>query len=398
MAAVVKRSAVSCWLWGLCGGLLGGAVAGLWGGDAANAQPNAVAPEPAALQTAQLPELPEELPKGYVIEAKDRVRWIYPTSATDEVAELQQAQPDIWNKVTQELGQEVAADLDIRVAIEPTDMRRLAGGRPLPAYATGVALPHQGLILLSLTAPQTWMRPNMVQLLTHELSHVALYRAVAGGRVPRWFSEGVAIHQAGERSLARIRTLWMGALAGKLMRADQLSGAFPKDHHEVALAYAQSADLVRYLLEGTDDRKRFGDLISKLRDGETFTDAVASAYHVDLGYIEREWRNEITGRYGRWPSALAGLTGIWSIGALLLVVGFVRTRRQHHRTLAQWQAAEAEAAARLTRQRRAHAEASRTPATGTNRVDEVFDRLADSRRNPAEIPTIEHEGRNYTLH
>lgn len=365
------------------------------------ATPNQAASNASTTASAgQLPPLPAKLPQGYLMEAQDRVRWIYPESASDTVADLQAALPDQWRALARTFGQELPADLDIRVAIDPSDMRRLVGGRVLPDYASGVAFPAEGLILLSLTAPESWQRPDMGALLAHELSHVALERAVGGTKVPRWFTEGVAIHQAGEQSLARIRTLWTGTLAQRLMPVEALSNAFPVRHHEVDLAYAQSADLVRYLLDGEDDAHRFRDLIAAMRRGETFEQAVQTAYHVSLGYIEREWRSQVTRRFGRWPSILAGLTGVWALGALLLLLGYVRTRRRHHRTLAQWEAEEAASEAGLS----FRAVTEQMPLTEENdnprphRVDEVFDQLEERRREPSGVPTVEHEGRSYTLH
>ena len=65
--------------------------------------------------------------------------------------------------------------------------------------------------------------PNASVGSAFELSHVALHRAVDGHPVPRWFTEGVSIHQAGERNIARIRTLWQGAVQRRLPQ--ELAGA-----------------------------------------------------------------------------------------------------------------------------------------------------------------------------
>lgn len=363
---------------------------------------------------AERPALPSPIPNGYTVEKRGAVRWIYPTSATDEAAELMEAQPAAWRKLQSAFGSELSPELDIRIGIHPDDMRRLAG-RPLPSYASGVAIVGEGLVLLSLTAPETWLRPDMQKLLVHELSHVALHRAVAGHTLPRWFTEGVSIHRAGERNIVRIRTLWQGAVQQRLIRLEQLSNAFPADHHSVDLAYAQSADLVRYMLDGRDERARFRELIGLLREGVAFETAVHRAYHVTLGYLEREWRNQIQRRYGRWPSVLVGLTGVWALAALLLVAGYIRTRHRHRRTLRQWAHQEAEQdrveqdAATIQLPASAQAlpqaqplsiqvaePAAREQEAPVSHVDRILDRAL--RDDGDDIPTVDHDGRNHTLH
>ena len=353
--------------------------------------------------------MPERLPGGYVMEAQGDTRWIYPESAQDEVAELQAKYPEALDGLEKAFGVGLARELDVRIAHQASEMATLAPGHRVPDYATGVAYPAEGLILLSLAEPFSFTRPNMEQLFVHELSHVALHRAVTGRPIPRWFTEGVAIHQAGEHSLARLRVLWETAVRRQLQPIDQLYRQFRGEHHEVNVAYAQSADLVRHMLEGADDRSRFRKLIAALRDGVfdrehgpiDFHSAVRSAYGVDLQYIEREWRNGLVRRFGRWPSLLSGLTLLWGITAVFLLIGYIRARRRHHRTLAAWSIEEEREAAAL-QQVQLQLEPLQIAVTETpapnHRLDEFMDRFQRRGGPDNEIPTIEHEGESHTLH
>lgn len=366
---------------------------------AASPAPGAAAPQPPA-PAVTLPPPPARLPAGYDIESHGEVRWTYPARAAHLAQTLIRATPEIWAALGHDLGQPLPPALDIRIAVNPDDMAKLAG-RALPDYASGVAFPAEGLVLLSLTAPETWLRPDMRQLLTHELAHVALHRAVGGQPVPRWFTEGVAIHEAGERSIARIRTLWTGAVQRRLIGVDRLSAAFPRQHGQVDLAYAQSADLVRYMLDGSDERARFRRLIGLLREGRGFDTAIQGAYKVSLGYLEREWRGQIQRRYGRWPSVLIGLTGIWGLAALALIFGYFRARRHHHATLQQWALQEADQDAALAAPAVAQAVPPPPPrlqAQPVSAVDRLLERPPLGREADPEIPTVQHEGQQHTLH
>jgi len=348
-------------------------------------------PEPTAANLETGP-----LPAGYTSENDGSVRWTYPLAATDEVRALRNSQVRLWHRVVAELGAAVPANLDIRVAITPEQMRGLvAPYTPLPGYADGIAFPEAGLVLLTLTEPETFLRPDMQTVMTHELSHVALHRAVHGTPLPRWFSEGVAVQQAQESSFNRTRTLWEGTLRGGLLSLDALSTAFPVRHSAIDLAYAESADFVGFMMSGGDERARFRSLLRELANGRAFPDAIQTAYHVPLGYMEREWHSTLTQRFGRWPVLFMGLTSIWVLGAVLLVVGYARTRARHRSTLQRWAIEEAPV---VTVSPSAAPPPTAAPPTAAaqSSLDDFFDNRR-AKHDPG-IPTVVHDGRSHTLH
>lgn len=345
-------------------------------------------------------------PAGFVEEHAHGNRWLYPEAAAAQVRELQVAAEQSWRQVTSELGVELPSNLTIRVGRNPDEMQSLATreGR-LPAYASGVALPDRSLIFLTLTAPETWELVDVHSVLTHEMSHVALHRAVKGHALPRWFVEGLAVDQAGERSLARVRTLWEGTIGGDLIALSGLSDGFPAHHHGVNLAYAQSADFVRYLKRGPHGVLRMSRVITAIANGKTFESAVLEHYRAPLATLEREWREYLRQRFSQWPLLLSGLTGVWFLLAVLLVVAYVRARRTHHRTLERWGEEEA-AFDRLVEPQSAPPvrsaseppplppDASHLPPMFTQDGVEVPRVL----RDPSGIPTIQYGGENHTLH
>jgi hypothetical protein len=346
----------------------------------------------------------DKLPNGYTSHMAGAVRWTYPTAARGEVEALQATHVQAWSDLSEMLGVPLAADLDIRLAVNPEDMQVLAPkGAKLPAYASGVALSKHGIVLLSLTTPKTFRRPDMRGLLVHELAHVALHRATLGHGSPRWFSEGFAIHAADEHSLARLRVLWEGALRGNLQPLSSIDHEFHGHDDAVDLAYAQSADFVRYLIEGADEHARLHALVGHLAAGQTLEDATQAAYGLPLPQLERAWREALLSRFGRWPTLLTGLTVVWVIGAVFLVVGYVRVRRRHRRVLARWETQEKRDIP-IAAQPAAVAPPPPPPANAVSASrpppvpDQVFDHLDAERRRDPEVPTVHHEGQNHTLH
>ncbi len=296
---------------------------------------------------------------------------------------------------------------------------------------------------MALQAPQTWEAPDLAELLRHELTHLALADAVGGHHVPRWFDEGLAVHESGELPMARFWALWDATLSKGLLPLEDLDRGFPSNRYQVNIAYAESADFVRYLMRDAD-RARYGSLVDRVRAGVPFGRALEDAYGTDMHKLEYEWRSERSHRFGLAPM-LTGSGLLWIAMAGLMVAAWVKRRRRAKATLAQWaREEEAELGAALAATRRlansrghgalgehapvhgfgAHASVeelglrARAHETGTDgtrpietggrpagdagtvgEVGEVAAAPAGRGLNvPRSVPVVEHDGRWYTLH
>ncbi|UJR80522.1 peptidase MA family metallohydrolase [Sandaracinus amylolyticus] len=363
----------------------------------------------AQFEASALPEAPE----GFVTRVVGEVRWDHPRAASPLVDELVATLGREWPRIERELGRDIDDALVIRIARDPEEMAALAPpSAPPPGYAVGVAYPATGLVLLTLSAPSTWERPSVPQVLTHELSHVALHRAAAGRPVPRWLSEGLAIHQARERSFERVQTLWEATVRGTLLPLDDLSRGFPAQAHRVSVAYAESADFVEWLrLRGGDDA-HFRELVSRIARDQPFETAVSQTWSAGIGQLEHEWREGLSERYGAMP-LLLGTGLIWALIGVLVVLAWWRRRRDAKRTLDRWGAEEATAAraaavariAVVTTTRPVRDDATADDSDPSDEDDDSDDgdddasppREARGPRDP-HVPTIVWEGRSHTLH
>lgn len=340
-----------------------------------------------------LPEPSED----YETRESDGIRWVFPNGAERDYETLRDLREDAWETLEDDLGVDVDDSLEVRIARNPDEMREL-GPRwaPPPAYAAGVAYGSSGLILLTLSAPDTWERPDLETVFVHELSHIALRRAVEGHELPRWFVEGVAIQQSGERSLERVKTLWGGHFGDRLIPLAQLDQSFPSKPHEVNLAYAQAADVVRYLRRDAREGRRFRTLIGELAEGETFPKALSDAYAVTEGQLERDWLASVGERARALPLIVGGGT-FWVIAAFLLIAAWRRRRKQSKKRLAAMGAqelADEEAIASLE----ALAEARLRDLAATNEEGFLLDMAQSPMPTEADVPTVEHDGHRHTLH
>jgi hypothetical protein len=235
-------------------------------------------------------------------------------------------------------------------------------------------------------APVTWeatdLKPKLVR---HELAHLALDEAVAGHHVPlvvqrrawRCTSRAKAAGNAGGRCP-------YAAFGDRLLPLSDLDRAFPRDAIGVGLAYAESADVVRFLARDAD-RARFGSLVQRVRVGAAFNRALEDAYSTDVRKLEYEWREDVKKHLRLLPL----LTGGGLFGALagaLLMAAWIRRRRHAKAKLAQWAREEAESDVAMVAHRvnPARAAPDVVPDDGPPRVPSM--------------PVVEHEGRWYTLH
>jgi hypothetical protein len=309
----------------------------------------------------------------------------FPASVRSRVEPLVDEIETARARLSKDLGQSVLSSVYVRVARGPDQMAQLAPvGWPPYDYAVGMAYPSAHLILLSMQAPVTWEATDLAEVLQHELAHLALDEAVAGHHVPLWFNEGLAMYESGEGRWQRWQTLSYAAFGDRLIPLSDLDRAFPRDAIGVGLAYAESADVVRFLARDAD-RARFGSLVQRVRVGAAFNRALEDAYSTDVRKLEYEWREDVK-KHLRLLPLLTGGSLFGALAGALLMAAWIRRRRHAKAKLAQWAREEAESDVAMVAHRvnPARAAPDVVPDDGPPRVPSM--------------PVVEHEGRWYTLH
>jgi hypothetical protein len=257
---------------------------------------------------------PERPPELQVDESHGWLRVAYHPSMFDGVRRALADVDSLRASLATTLGQSVLEKIELRIARTPEEMAALApAAAPPPKGARGVAYPSIGLVVIS-QRTDSGAAVDLDEELRHELAHVALFDAAAGRSLPRWLTEGFAIHTSGESSLRRARTLAWANARGTLVPFDRLE-VFPTEG--LGLATAESADFVRFLTHG-DEAPRFSATIARVRSGTPLHLAAAETYGRDLRSLELAWRDDVGHRYVTVPlvaSAIAGWAvalGIWA--------------------------------------------------------------------------------------
>jgi hypothetical protein len=323
------------------------------------------------------------------------IRFAYHPSIRERVQRLIADADEARHELRSRLDQAVLENVVVHVARTSGEMASLVPRTAnVPEYASGLAFPGLDLVLLTVHPSQPGAHHDLTEIFRHELAHLALSDAVGPRPIPRWFNEGFAVFASGEGSLVRLQTLWSATLAERLLSLGDLERTFPADAETASVAYAQAADIVRFLVR-RHERHRFRSLIERYRRGQSFDRALEDAYGVDRAMLEYEWRQDVAKRYTFWPVLFSGSL-VWVLAVGLFVWGYRRRRRRNQETLARWDREQAVEDARQLR--------GSHPAPGT-RVHIVLARGEPPPvpedlpvRVEPEVPKVEHDGRWHTLH
>jgi len=204
-----------------------------------------------------------------------------------------------------------------------------------PEWAAGTAYPERALVFV-LMATRGEKTPRQVYV--HELTHVVLHWSFGDNEPPRWLEEGITQVTAREFDLRTQTLLSQAALGGQLMPLSTLTDGFPDDPYRARVAYAESRDFLLYL------RHEFGDqtvatIVQAMAAGDTAEQAIEGATGFSLRTLEQRWASRLNKRYA-WLPVLGGSGTVWSVAAVLVVLGWARKRRQKRQRLQEMEEAE----------------------------------------------------------
>ena len=227
-----------------------------------------------------------------------------------------------------EMGRAGGEPLTIVVAATEADWSEATGGA-VPDWGVGAALPERSLVVLK--SPRIVAYPlEMETVVVHEIAHIAAGRVLEGREVPRWFDEGVAMAVAGQWGASYSATLAGAAVTRSEHTLAELAAPFPESARETALAYAESFQPVRYLMEESG-LARPGDLVRAVASYGSFDEAILALTGRTASRFDLDFRSFVRRRFG-WGAALTG-TGIAFLGAtcVFLVAAAARAARARRR-------------------------------------------------------------------
>jgi hypothetical protein len=141
---------------------------------------------------------------------------------------------------------------------------------------------------------------DLGEVLAHELTHLVLHLRFGHEYLDtvQWLDEGLAMYSEGPLAASEQQMLDAAVKYDELMSVRSLT-SFPGEADLVPLAYAQSRDLVAFLID-TYGTARFRQLIDAVSTGmQVMDDALQAVYGFDQGGLYQAYR----AHYGLTPAA-----------------------------------------------------------------------------------------------
>ena len=273
------------------------------------------------------------VPGAWVTVKTTHFSFMFHPKASSRVQPVIDESEEDLQRLRQVLGAQRVDSIEVRVARDTEEMKEVKpGSAPFP-WATGIAMRGSRMILLSLTPPGGGDIVGLRELFLHEVVHILTYDATQRIDLPVWFTEGLAIHLSGEFSFARHKTLIGAAMRNELLPISKLDQHYPDRGREITIAYAQSADLVHFIIDRYDESgELIPGLFRNLARGDAFDAALASLCKRSVRQIEGEWLQSLNVYY-KWAPSLMGGGVLWGLMTALLFLAYIRRMRKARATL-----------------------------------------------------------------
>jgi len=193
-------------------------------------------------------------------------------------------------RLTQDIGTYPERPIKIYIYASTSDLQ---GAMVFPQEWTGgVAFTEFSTIAIGISPGELdWGKRALVHELTHLVVHQATFSPY--GQLPLWLDEGLAMHNEGELDPVLRSYLEAAILEDELISVRSLCSPFSAYYEIACLSYAQSYSLVGYLLDNYG-QDRMLDLLTLLKQGSTYDEALTEVYGFDIDGLDARWRETLS--------------------------------------------------------------------------------------------------------
>ncbi len=262
---------------------------------------------------------------------------VYYREGTVDPASILQISEDFYAEMPQLTSLIPAGMIDIWVCDTQKEFQASVHA-PIQDWAVGCAFPLSRRIVIQNPKHIALAKLQLTQVLRHEIAHVLFGQCTrkAVKEIPLWFIEGIAIYFAEEWVPSRHETLLKHIFSKSIIPLQELERRFPRTQAGADLAYAESQDTLRWLVE-VKGRDVLFSLIAELHTGSNFNTAFETVVGWDLATYDVLWRESLTERY-QWASVFSNAYVLWGGFGGLALIGYLvcwNRRRRHLNRLAQ---------------------------------------------------------------
>lgn len=201
--------------------------------------------------------------------------------------ELREVTVRTLERLQAEIGAELSEPVRIYVYANNGDMRSALESNS-EEWVGGQAHTDLGIIIGAIAPGDS---AEVQRLIPHELSHQVLHQATDNpyGGVPLWFDEGLAVHYQELRDAGWDEMVADAARTGRLIPLEALAASFPADPDQALLSYAQSRDMVEFILASYGEEK-LRELTAAFAAATPVDEALPAILGRSVDELDADWR------------------------------------------------------------------------------------------------------------
>ncbi len=240
-----------------------------------------------------------------------------------------------YPEIAGEIGLEGIDTVTIFIAGDKETYRRYHEGL-VPEW--GVAYSRWNGREIGIDAGAVLSQPRPLEVvLRHELSHILLSERVGGVPCPRWFVEGLAMHQSSEWTFEDQWGLVRSVGGKNLPGLEELTGPFPRNAEDARLAYRVSYYAFEELMgEGLEE---LVTLTAFIRDLGSFDQSFTLTFGESPGEYGDRLHILMVKRYGTAARLIRSMP-YWGVLSMLFIIAYIVKRIRTWRRLKEWEIAE----------------------------------------------------------
>ncbi len=204
--------------------------------------------------------------------------------ATELMAAIQEA----LTRLAENTGAEIREHVRFYIYANSADLQ---GSMIFPQEWTGgVAFTAYSVIAIGIGTSKSevdWGKRTVAHELTHLVIHQLTFNPY--NSLPTWLDEGLAVVSEGELSAQFASALERAGKQGGFISIRSLASPFSAYAEESVLSYAESREVVQYLIDTYGQSKMF-ELLNTFAQGSGYDEALLKVYGFDMDGLNAQWQ------------------------------------------------------------------------------------------------------------
>ena len=207
--------------------------------------------------------------------------------------ELMDTAQEALSRLAENTGAELEDPVRLYIYASSSDLR---GSMIFPQEWTGgVAFTEYGVIAIGITPNSSGLAWGK-RAIAHELTHLVVHQVTFNpyNSLPTWLDEGLAMTAEGELEPEFVSSMSKARSENMLISVRSLASPFSANTEESLLGYAESYEVVTYLINEFGREKMLA-LLNTFEQGSGYDEALKKVYGFNMDGLNAKWKASLEG-------------------------------------------------------------------------------------------------------